>query len=61
MTLLLFLFFIEYYIPFYNARNAPGPQDPNQPDLSGFEFPSSDSDSVDSSGGTMKNKNNKRK
>ena len=42
----------------YNARNAPGPQDPNQPELSGFEYPSSDSDSV---GGTMKRKNSKRK
>ena len=45
----------------YNARNAPGPQDPNQQDLSGFEYPSSDSDSVDSIGGTIKRKNSKRK
>ena len=49
--------------PIYNARNAPGS---NQPvDLSVFDFPNSDSDSPssdsDSGGGTMKNKNSKRK
>ena len=38
----------------YNARNAPGPQDPNQPDLSGFEYPSFQ-------GGKIKRKNSKRK
>jgi hypothetical protein len=46
---------------FYNARNAPGPQGHNQQYLSGFEYPSSDSDSVDSIGGTIKRKNSKRK
>ena len=34
----------------YN-RNAPGPQDPNQPDLTGFEY----------NGGKIKRKNSKRK
>jgi hypothetical protein len=43
----------------YNARNAPGPQ--GSPHLPDFEYPSSDSDSVDSIGGKIKRKNSKRK
>jgi hypothetical protein len=45
----------------YNARNAPGPQGHNQQYLPDFEYPSSDSDSVDSIGGKIKRKNSKRK
>ena len=40
--------------PNSNARNALGPQDPNQPDLTGFEYHSSQ-------GGKIKRKNSKRK